>query len=126
MTQADLFTETPTPRQKKRGHVPRSSVAAYMERPRNKRVTDVLMALDETRVCSGFGDFRYPSTSAELLSMPPFLDALDDDGRNETDILLYVRRGLSDALALGLVSHAGERTCAVSGRKCITWAIKGR
>lgn len=39
---------------------------------------------------------------------------------------LYVRRGLSDALAKGLVEHAGKRTCTVAGSSALTWRVKSR
>jgi hypothetical protein len=110
MTQADLFTETPTPRQKKRGHVPRSSVAAYREHDRGGRVDAVVAWL---------GAQRAPVTSAELAERMSL-------GPTSLETTMNVRRGLSDALALGLVSHAGERKCAVSGRKCVTWAVRSR
>jgi hypothetical protein len=100
-------------RPKKRGHVPKSSVAAYRERPRDKRVSAVVLAF---QLVDG------PSTSAELTRAMCYEDGV----RAELSKLLAVRRGLSDALALGLVSHAGERKCAVSGRKCVTWMVRSR
>lgn len=61
-------------------------------------------------------------TSAELARW-----MADEDGiRLTTDHLLSVRRGLSDALKLGLVKHAGERRCAVTGRLCVTWRVVTR
>jgi hypothetical protein len=110
MTQADLFTETPTPRQKKRGHVPRSSVAAYREHDRGGRVDAVVAWL---------GAQRGPVTSAELAERMAL-------GPASLETVLNVRRGLSDAQKLGLVSHSGERKCSISGRKCVTWAVRSR
>lgn len=115
MTQGSLL-DLPTPRQKKRGHVPASSVAAYLERPRDGRVAAVVEWL---AAC-----WHHHPTSAELA-----LWRWRDQGHRGpvgTDCLLYVRRGLSEALAAGLVSHAGERKCSVSGRTCLTWRVVGR
>jgi hypothetical protein len=109
--QPSLFTDTPS-RPRKRGHVPRSSVLAYRERPRDQRVARVLECIANTTSW-----VRY-LTSAEL--------AWEMFGRTDTDAVLYVRRGLSDALRDGLVAHAGQRECAVSGRTCLLWRTVGR
>lgn len=109
MTQPGFdFAEPVRPR--KRGHVVRTSVLAYQERDRTGRVAFVVEALQME------GE---PITSAELH------DAFVQPKGPDMDIY-WVRRGLSDALALGLVSHAGERTCAVSGRVCKTWKVSSR
>lgn len=110
--QPDLFSDAVS-RPRKRGHVPRTSVLAYRERPRDARASAVTGALSE---------YAVPVTSAELA-----LDLCAEDGvRYDLSRLLATRRGLSDALALGLVEHAGERTCAVSGRKCVVWRTVAR
>lgn len=112
MTQASLF-DAPLPRETKRGRVPRSSVLAYRERPRSQRAAWVTAALTEW---AGRDDM--PPTSAEL--------SANLFGERDDLWTLQVRRGLSDALALGLVEHAGERPCAVSGRTCVTWRVVAR
>ena len=118
MTQPDLFSQALDHAQphRKPGHVTRSSVLAYQERPRDARAAAVVDALSRYWVVG------IPATSAEL--------AVEMYGRRErtppVELLLYVRRGLSDALKLGLVEHAGERKCAVSGRQCVTWRVRGR
>jgi hypothetical protein len=111
MTQPSLWDAEPV-RPRKRGRVTRSSVLAYQERDRRGRVAYVLSWLD-ARAFAG----EQP-TSAELAAWAYPHDGLEG--------LLTARRALSDALALGLVSHAGERTCSVSGRKCVTWAVRSR
>src|SRR5690606_14428034 len=115
MTQPDLFGQAPDHAQphRKPGHVPRSSVLAYQERPRDARAAAMVLALM---------DAPDLPTSAELARW-----MADEDGiQLTTDHLLSVRRGLSDALKAGLVEHAGERTCAVSGRQCVLWRVRGR
>lgn len=112
MTQPGFDFAEPV-RPKKRGHVPATSVAAYRARPRQNRASAVLNALAQR---------LGPQTSAELAQ-----DMCAEDGvRYDLSRLLAVRRGLSDALALGLVEHAGERTCAVSNRTCVLWSIRSR
>lgn len=112
--QPDLFGQAPdTSRPHKAGRVVRTSVAAYLERPRNERAAAVVRALEWV---------GGPSTSAELAK-----DMCDEDGvRYELSRLLAVRRGLSDARKLGLVEHAGARKCAISGRVCKTWKVRTR
>ena len=112
--QPDLFAGAPRPR--KAVNVPRTSVAAYRERPRDQRVADVMEFLFRAAKFDG----RTPLTSAELCEWAYGVTQVT------TDCLLYVRRGLSDALRLGLVEHAGTRTCGVSGRACVTWAVVKR
>jgi len=105
-----LFAEPEsTFREKKAVNVPRTSVLAYQERNRTGRVDYVLQAITHLTAAA---------TSAELCSQ--------SFGDTRTDGLLYIRRGLSDALALGLVEHAGQRVCRVSGRTCITWRLRQR
>ena len=102
-----------TARPHKAVNVPRSSVLAYQERPRNARAAAMVAALM---------DAPDRPTSAELARW-----MADEDGiRLTTEHLLSVRRGLSDALKLGLVEHAGERKCAVSGRQCVLWRVRTR
>lgn len=114
MTQPDLFGQAPdTARPHKAGRVVRTSVAAYQERPRDARAAAMVLALM---------DAPDLPTSAELAQW-----MADEDGiRLTTDHLLSVRRGLSDARKLGLVEHAGERKCAVTGRLCVTWRVRTR
>ena len=115
MTQPDLFIQAPDHAQPRRkpGHVPRSSVLAYQERPRNARAAAMVAALR---------DAPDRPTSAELARW-----MADEDGiRLRAEHLLSVRRGLSDALRLGLVDHAGERKCAVSRRLCVIWRVRTR
>lgn len=111
MTQGSLL-DLHTPRQKKRGHVHASSVAAYLERPRDGRVADVVRILAQ-----------HPNvTGAELA------EHYYDTGFHVIDIdeLWHVRRGLSDALAMGAVEHAGKRKCRCIGRVSLTWRVVGR
>jgi hypothetical protein len=127
MTQPGFdFAEPVRPR--KRGRVTASSVEAYRERPRDARVGSVVGWLGgyhwQYVHCPSSTTPNYPPTSAELSKWVWKLD--ERRTPMSTDCLLTVRRGLSDALALGLVSHAGERTCSVSGRKCVTWAVRSR
>jgi hypothetical protein len=112
MTQASLDFAEPV-RARKRGHVPRTSVAAYRERPRDARALDVMDALELMAYLQ-----QPPPTSAELWQKVML--------HRRTPDLLTVRRGLSDALKLGLVAHAGERKCSVSHRTCVTWKVASR
>lgn len=112
MTQPTLLDDLPVRRPTKPGHVPASSVEAYQRRPRDQRIQDAVNAVE-----------RWPdSTSAELAH----------ERTNHywagpsTDDKLYVRRGLSDALARGLVEHAGKRICTVAGTTAVTWKVKTR
>lgn len=107
MTQQMLFSQDAPRRRKKAVNVPRTSVLAYQEQPRDTRVQHVLEMLPDRSV-----------TSAELAKMRYWTATTDD--------VLYIRRGLSDALALGLVEHAPARKCAVSGRTCLTWRVRTR
>ena len=112
--QPSLFTDTPS-RPRKRGHVPRTSVLAALEVDRASRASRVLERLRGW----GMGGRGWP-TSAELAAW------ISGDSRPSTDAVLFARRGLSDLLADGLVAHAGQRTCSVSGRSCLTWRTVGR
>lgn len=62
-----------------------------------------------------------PDAAADCeTSGPVFLSA--------TDSLLYIRRGISDLQAVGLVEAVpqGKRPCRVSGRTCETWRVRQR
>ena len=97
-------------KERKRGHVPASSVSAYQSRPRDQRIQD---AVEIVRL---FPD----CTSAELAQW--------HFSRRDvtTDDKLYLRRGLADAKKLGLVAHAGKRDCSVAGTLAMTWRLKQR
>lgn len=112
MTQPSLL-DLPQQRPRKAGHVPRTSVLAFMDQPRDARVMVVLRQLQRFVTSRGCCP-----TSAELVH-------LDVQGCSDR-ALLYFRRGLSDALRLGLAEHAGTRKCTVSGRTCLTWAVRSR
>jgi len=58
-------------------------------------------------------------TSAELAEW-------ERAGWPRTDDLLYVRRGLSDLQAAGLVESCGKRICRVSGKTCTVWRVVQR
>lgn len=121
MTQPSLPLELSTERrEKKRGHVPRTSVAAYEATDASGRMASVLEWL---RGCT---QWEQAPTSAELASWR--WRRVYAGGSASTDCLLYVRRGLSDARAAGLVEHVphGERTCRVTGRKSVCWRVRGR
>ena len=100
----DLSPSTPTSR---RRWVPDTSRAAHTEAVAQGRISrrceDVLALMEQFQT---YG----PLTSAEL--------AGKDSG---LEFLLYVRRGLSDLLKLGMVAKAGNRLCRVTGRTCHTW-----
>jgi len=117
MMQPSLFNQ-PAPREKKRGHVPRTSVEAYHQTDVATRSRTVLAWLREwdTRAAHDQVPALWP-TSAELaqFALPTGLVQL-----------LYIRRGLSDLLATGAVQHAASRRCRVSGRTCLTWRTTGR
>lgn len=121
MTQPFLFDPPPdTSCPHKAVTVPRTSVLAYQERPRNARAAEAVRVLAWCYERTG----QLP-TSAELASwvsgggvQAPFASALEQR--------MWYRRGLSDALKLGLVEHAGERRCAVTGRLCVTWRVVTR
>lgn len=119
--QPDLFADVPRP--KKAGRVTATSVLAYQSRPRDARVTTALGAIDRIDQ-----HFDAPATSAELALFYHQRQSLDFawDRQAPLGTLLEIRRGLSDALALGLVEHAGQRVCAVSGKKCLTWKVRTR
>lgn len=100
------------PRQRKRVNVPSTSVAAYLERPRDGRVAAVVRALES-----------WPGrTSMELAEQ--FYG--DPHAKIDTERVWYIRRGLSDALAQGLVEHAGKRACRCIGRVSLTWKVTSR
>lgn len=108
MMQLSLL-DLPAPRPTKRVHVPRTSVLAYQAGDRSNRVTRVLAALASVGT---------PYTSAELARALYRVPTLEQ--------VLDVRRALSDAAALGLVAHAGERACAVGRKLCVTWRVSSR
>ncbi len=122
MTQPDLFTDAPR-RRRKAVNVPATSVLAYQEQPRDARVQ---RSIDWTE--AHYRAVGVWPTSAELAQSVYEQKAGTDAWFNRAPLeyLLEVRRGLSDALALGLVEHAPARKCAVSGRTCLTWRVKLR
>ena len=105
MTQPSLFTTQP-PRKPK--WVPDTSRAAHTEAVATGRISqrchDVLALILAS-------EWAGPLTSAEL-----------NHGVDDMRMLLYVRRGLSDLLKLGMVRKAGDRKCRVTNRMCHTWA----
>lgn len=114
--QLSLLRDVET-REKKAVNVPRTSVEAYQRTHKHTRMADVTLWLSEhikTRQ-------QYP-TSAELARLwgpAPYWDG-------KYIPILYVRRGLSDALQKGLVEHAGKRTCTVAGSSALTWKVRSR
>jgi hypothetical protein len=98
-------------RTKKAGRVTRTSVLAWLESDRKGRDVRV------TRMLSGRNG---EMTSAELARR-----AFRSD-KGALWLLLYVRRGLSDAMARGAVVHAGKRRCTETGRICVTWRVATR
>jgi hypothetical protein len=103
MTQPSLFTVQP-PRKPK--WVPDTSRAAHTEAVKKGRIS-----LRCESVLARVAFTTEPLTSAEL--------AGKDSG---LEFLLFVRRGLSDLLKLGMVRKAGDRKCRVTHRTCHTWA----
>lgn len=100
----DLPVETP----KKRVNVPRTSVLAYRNLPTRTKSRRIEYALEKV--------MRWPCmTSLEMLSM--------DADSWDTDAVLFLRRGLSDAKAKGLVEHGPARRCGVSKTKSVTWKV---
>ena len=114
--QPDLFGAAPdTARPHKAVNVPRTSVLAYQEQKPTERATAV------TAWLSACGQVP---TSAELAQWR--WTTQGHRGDVGLDCLLYTRRGLSDARKLGLVEHAGQRKCAMSGRQCVLWRVRTR
>ncbi len=109
MTQPSLLSDLPEWTPRKRGRVPRTSVDAYRREDRLGRVAAVVEWL------SAVGGDR---TAAEL--------ARSRGVAVSTDWLLYVRRGLSDAKAKGLVVKGPARKCEVGGYMVATWRIAHR
>ena len=101
----DLSPSTPTSR---RRWVPDTSRAAHTEAVAQGRIS---ARCEGVLAVMGFYEAlgRDPMTSAELT----------DDSSLER--LLWMRRGLSDLLKLGMVAKAGNRLCRVTGRTCHTW-----
>lgn len=58
---------------------------------------------------------RGGATSAELAGEGATLERV-----------LFIRRGLSDLLAQGLVCKGEDRRCTVTGRTCNTWKVASR
>lgn len=116
-------------RERKRGHVRATSVETYQAQTATleRRADEVTAWL---RVWLENHD-RYP-TSAELAYDAPECQAAigtaGPDFRNWDACLLYVRRGMSDACAVGVIEVVpnGKRLCEVSKRKCETWRVKQR
>lgn len=113
MTQQPLLLEDVPRRRRKAINVPRTSVLAGQAVNKDARVSRILGELVSLE------DADHP-TSHELASAWTWPDA------PSLAQLLEVRRGLSDALAAGLVEHAGERKCSISGRRCKTWRLRQR
>lgn len=103
------------PRETKRVNVPRTSVEAYQRTHAETRIATVLSELNSYSI-----KYCHPPTSAELTQWRHY------HSRYSTDDLLYIRRGLSDALAKGLVEHGPSRRCAVSGTQALTWRVRSR
>lgn len=100
-----------------RRHVPDTSKAAHREAvasgrlgERNERVLDWLQR--HNRTAEG-----HAATSAELAYL---------SGPDTLAHVLYVRRGLSDLLKLGLVGKGADRKCSVTRRTCHTWKVVSR
>jgi hypothetical protein len=105
-------------RLKKRGHVPQTSVEAGRDVNRDARMGAVLTWLEDVTL------YRPAPTSAELARWRWVTQ--NQPGQVSTECLLYVRRGLSDAVAKGFVEHAGTRQCWVTGKRCVTWKTRSR
>lgn len=100
----------------KRVNVPRSSVEAYHRTHAGERAATVTRWLWAcTMVAEGM-------TSAELTARV----CRESREACTTERLLYVRRGLSDALAKGLVEHGPKRDCKVAGTLAVTWKVRSR
>lgn len=117
MTQTSLF-DLPASRPRKRGQVTRTSVEAGRAVNRDGRVAMVSGMVEWIHEVYG----THP-TSAEVAGV---IYGNGHKSRVGLAKVLHVRRGLSDALRKGFVEHAGERTCAVSGRTCVVWKLKTR
>lgn len=118
MTQMPLDLTPPTP-QPKRRRVPKTSVAVAQELGASGyldyREREVLAML---RKWDAYSD--QPGTSAEVAALRSGMPA------PSTDCKLFIRRGLSSLLAKGAVAHGGERVCAVTKRRCVTWRVVSR
>ncbi len=109
MTQPSLLDDLPERKPRKRGRVTKTSVAAFRATPRTGRAAAVVEWLARHE-----GDW----TAAEVVSSAT--------RQWSTDALLYVRRGLSDALAKGLVERGPARECRIQGNRVVTWRIAHR
>jgi hypothetical protein len=115
MTQPDLGFGAP--RRKKAGRVPVTSALAYQAAHPNERASAVTFEAE-----SYWHEHSQFPTSAELADW----HARGHGMLGDLTITLWIRRGLSDALAAGLVEHAGKRKCAVSGTLALTWRVVSR
>lgn len=115
-----LFAEPEsTFRDKKAVNVPRTSVLAYQERGRAGRVGDALTFIQQV-----VAKTHQAPTSAEVAE--DYNSHSPTPGFTRPYSVLHIRRGLSDALAAGLVEHAPARKCTVSGRTCVAWRLRQR
>lgn len=116
--QLNLLDSVPSAESKhRRINVPRSSVEAYQRTHAHSRMAIVANWLELF-----VANWRKHPTSAELSDF-----ANGSLGCMSYEMhLLYVRRGLSDALANGLVEHAGKRKCMVAGTLAVTWKVCSR
>ncbi len=76
---------------------------------------------DTLRYLSGYWNrWQQSPTSAELTMRAPVFWSSYDYG------VLYIRRGLSDLKAAGLVEPVpnGKRNCAITGHVCETWRVR--
>lgn len=124
MTQPGLLFDLPASRPRKRGQVTRTSVEAGRAVNRDGRVEKALNWLEAYRRSVNL----WP-TSAELAQAVYEWGTAGTNAwfrRAPMELVLHVRRGLSDALSAGFAEHAGERTCAVSGRTCVVWKLRTR
>lgn len=111
MSSQPSLWDRPVGRPTKTVNVPTSSVEAWRalpEREKNRRTSYVVELVRS-----------HPGLTSKELA------CVGNDSRT-TDYVLWVRRGLSDALAKGLVEHAGKRICTVAGTMAICWKVRSR
>jgi hypothetical protein len=110
--------------ERKRGFVPASSVEAYQRQSPDLRAARVTYWL--ARMAEPY--MKPNPTSAE---MSQWVDVMrytlpHDVPLKGLELTLFIRRGLSDAKARGLVEHAGKRHCTVANTLAITWRVRSR